>query len=41
LAGRAAAQLFDATGKQTNLTFGQYSAAQFPRRLQVVLRLTF
>ena len=32
---------FDATGKQTNSTFGQYNAAQFPRRLQLVLRLNF
>ena len=32
---------FNAAGAQTNLTFGQYSAAQFPRRLQLALRLTF
>ena len=32
---------FDASGKQTSITFGQYNAAQFPRRLQLVLRLAF
>ena len=32
---------FDANGAQTNLTFGQYNAAQFPRRLQLVLRFSF
>jgi hypothetical protein len=32
---------FDATGRQTNATFGQYNAAVFPRRLQLVLRLSF
>ena len=32
---------FNAVGAQTNLTFGQYSAAQFPRRLQLALRVTF
>ena len=32
---------FNAAGAQTNLTFGQYNAAQFPRRVQLALRLTF
>ncbi len=32
---------FDATGQQTNGTFGQYNAAQFPRRLQLALRVEF
>ena len=32
---------FNAAGAQTNLTFGQYNAAQFPRRLQLALRLMF
>jgi hypothetical protein len=32
---------FDKNGVQTNQQFGQYDAAQFPRRLQLALRLTF
>jgi hypothetical protein len=32
---------FNAAGSQTNLTFGQYSSAQFPRRIQLALRLMF
>jgi hypothetical protein len=32
---------FDASGKQTNLTFGQYTAARYPRRIQLALRLSF
>jgi hypothetical protein len=32
---------FDAAGQQTNTTFGHYSSAQFPRRLQMVLRFSF
>ena len=32
---------FNASGQQTSLTFGQYSAAQFPRRLQLALRISF
>jgi hypothetical protein len=32
---------FNAAGRQTNLTFGQYNSAQFPRRLQLALRITF
>jgi hypothetical protein len=32
---------FNAAGAQTNLTFGQYSSAQFPRRIQLALRLMF
>jgi hypothetical protein len=32
---------FNAAGQQTNLTLGQYSSAQFPRRLQLALRITF
>ncbi len=32
---------FNAAGQQTNLTLGQYSSAQFPRRLQLAIRITF
>jgi hypothetical protein len=32
---------FDKNGVQTNQQFGQYTAAQFPRRLQLALRVTF
>jgi hypothetical protein len=32
---------FNAAGAQTNLTFGQYNAARFPRRIQLALRLMF
>jgi hypothetical protein len=32
---------FDAKGAQVNAAFGQYSAAVFPRRLQLALRVTF
>jgi hypothetical protein len=32
---------FDAKGAQVNAAFGQYTAAVFPRRLQLALRLTF
>jgi Carboxypeptidase regulatory-like domain/TonB-dependent Receptor Plug Domain len=32
---------FDASGKQTNATLGQYTAAVFPRRLQLAMRLSF
>jgi hypothetical protein len=32
---------FNATGQQTSTTFGQYNAAQFARRLQLVLRFSF
>ena len=32
---------FNAAGQQTSTTFGQYNAAQFPRRLQLALRITF
>jgi hypothetical protein len=32
---------YDKNGVQTNAQFGQYTAAQFPRRLQLALRLTF
>ncbi len=32
---------FDKNGVQTNAQFGQYTAAVFPRRLQLALRLTF
>jgi hypothetical protein len=32
---------FNAAGLQTSTTFGQYNAAQFPRRLQLALRVSF
>jgi hypothetical protein len=32
---------FNAAGQQTSSTFGQYNAAQFPRRLQMALRIQF
>jgi hypothetical protein len=32
---------FDAGGKQSNLTLGQYTAAVFPRRMQLAMRLSF
>lgn len=32
---------FNAAGQQTNTTLGQYTAAVFPRRMQLAVRLTF
>jgi hypothetical protein len=32
---------FNAAGQQTNALLGQYSAAQFVRRLQMALRIQF
>jgi hypothetical protein len=32
---------FDKNGTQVNAQFGQYTAAQFQRRLQLALRLSF
>jgi len=32
---------FNAAGQQTSTTFGRYSSAQFPRRLNLAFRISF